>query len=99
LGIGAFYLLLRLSTEPRTQIPSTALFIVGFVTGLGLLVEYPTIILALWFGLWSLLMGGWRKWLYYLAGFCVPVVALLDYHQALFHNPFATPYAYLANES
>jgi hypothetical protein len=95
LGVSAFYILTTLYHQPRAKIGILPIFGVGFLTGLGLLVEYPTVLISLWLGGWTCLIVGARKSLYYLLGLVIPLGILMLYNDTIFNNPFTSAYAHL----
>lgn len=99
LAIAGFYLILNGTRSPSHECRSVVLLAAGFLCGCGLLVEYPTVLIAVWFGIWLALSArAWKPVVLYAAGAIIPVLILLAYNYALFGDPFTTPYAHLIAE-
>lgn len=99
LGIGAFYFVLRATRKENHNPSHAALVLAGFVSGCGLLVEYPTALITLWLGIWLMLSTrSWRPAADFAAGALLPLLILLAYDYALFNDPLTTPYAHLIPE-
>jgi len=95
LGIAAFYLVLGTIQSSGNEYRSSLVFSAGLLAGCGLLVEYTTIFIGGWLGLWLLLTVHRRQIIFFAMGFLIPIAVLMAYDYVLFGNPLDTPYAHL----
>lgn len=99
LAITAFYVILRISRITNTVASWRLALLAGFLSGCGVIVEYPAVFVVIWLGLWLFLAKrGWKPVLFYAGGSMFAVVVHLAYSYALFGNPFTTPYAHLTSQ-
>jgi hypothetical protein len=98
IAIGAFYLTLKWVTNLGTISRARDLVIIGLVASGAFLVEYTTVFVAFWLGVWLLWRGARGGLVYYALGFVPAVFLHMGYSWVLFHTPFSTPYAHLVEE-
>ncbi len=74
----------------------------GLVAGAAVTVEYLVAFAAVPIGVWLILdarkRGSWSVVLASFVGACLPIAALMAYHEALFGSPWLTPYHFVVQQ-
>src|SRR3989344_3807368 len=92
----AFYLLYKMKHQHLLITPQL-LFLIGFILGFAVFIEYTMFILVGFMCLYLLTFMRTKKLLWFIIGIIIPLILLLTYHYYIFEDPFTTPYMHRAS--
>lgn len=92
----SFYIMYKIKNNQIRSSPKI-LFLIGFLLGLSIFIEYSMFIIVGLLSLYLLTFLRNKKIFWYCLGILIPLIALMVYHYIIFDDPFTTPYMHRAN--